>query len=113
MLTMNSSKPWLMLLNKVSLFLPESSTIEKRLGRTMVGKHTTKTIMHLTTLLASPLPPASPTTNAEEKKLPEVSMFLRENLFQIATLSGGSDGISSEKYRCFFLRAPPGSALLD
>ena len=46
-LIMHASKPWLMLLNKVSLFLPKSGTIPKRLGRTMVAKHTTKTTMVL------------------------------------------------------------------
>ncbi len=50
-LIMHSSKPWLMLLNKVSLFLPKSGPIQKRLERTMVAKYTTKTAVVLTTLL--------------------------------------------------------------
>ncbi len=94
-LTMHSSKPWLMLLNKVSLFLPKSSTIQKRLGQTMVAKHTTKTTGHLTTQLPSPRL-TNPTTKVGEKTLSEVSMFLRENLFRIATWSEERMGLAQK-----------------
>jgi hypothetical protein len=59
-LSMHSLKLWLMLLNKVSLFLPKSSTIQKRPGQTMAARHTTKTTMHTTALLPFPPPHLRP-----------------------------------------------------
>ena len=109
-LIMHASKPWLMLLNKVSLFLPKSSTIQKRFGQTMVAKHTTKTTMDLTTLLPSPRLTNDHCWREEAPRSVYVSSW---EPLPNRNLVRGSDGISSEKYRCFFVRAPPGLALSD
>ncbi len=81
------------------------ATPQNRQGQTEIAQHITKS-MHLITLLSPQ--PFEQSWREEAHRSVHVSSW---EPLPNRNLVRGSDGISSEKCRCFFVRAPPGSAL--